>query len=125
MIKQHQWLTARVIPGKQIGKTLGFPTINLDKPGLLAEEKEGVYACLVKIDNKIHKGVLYFGPRLILGEQEKILEIYLFDFDKIIYGQTIMFQLKGYIRPAKNFPDFERFKKKLKEDCQIAREILK
>ncbi len=114
-----------MIAGKQIGKTLGFPTINLDKPGLLTGEREGVYACLVKIDNSLHKGVLYFGPRLILGEKENILEIYLFDFDKNIYGQTISFLLKGFIRPVENFPDFELFKKQLILDCQSASEILK
>lgn len=114
-----------MIAGKQIGKTLGFPTINLDNPGLLTGEREGVYACLVKIDNSLHKGVLYFGPRLILGEKENILEIYLFDFDKNIYGQTISFLLKGFIRPVENFPDFELFKKQLILDCQSASEILK
>lgn len=124
MARQNQWFSAKVIAGKKIANTLGFPTINLDNPGLLTGEKEGVYACLVKIDKKLHKGVLYFGPRLILGEQEKILEIYLFDFDKIIYGQTISFMLKDYIRPVKNFPDFNQFKKQLASDCSRAREIL-
>lgn len=121
---KSMWYSAKVIAGKQIGKTLGFPTINLNKPDLLTVKTEGVYACLVDIQGKIYKGILYYGPRLILKEKENILEIYLFDFDKDIYGQTISFQLKNYIRPVKDFPDFEEFKKQLILDCSRAREIL-
>ncbi len=118
------WLQAKVIPGKQIGRTLGFPTINLGNPKLLSGQKEGVYACLVKIKQEIYHGLLYYGPRLILKEKENILEIYILDFDKDIYDQTISFQLKNYIREVKNFPDFEQFKKQLNLDCSRAREIL-
>lgn len=119
------WFSTKVIPGKQIARTLGFPTINLDNPMLLTGSKEGVYACLVKIDKKIIKGILYFGPRLILGEKENILEIFLFDFDKDIYGREISFQIKDFIRPAIKFSDIGKFKKQLGLDCQSALEILK
>src|SRR3990167_2994145 len=118
------WLKAKVIEGKQIGRKLGFPTINLDNPGLLSGKKEGVYACLVKIDEKIHQGVLYYGPRLILNEKENILEIYLFDFNNDIYGQEVLFQLKDYIRGVENFPDFDAFKNRLASDCRKASQIL-
>ena len=120
----NDWHQAKVIAGKQIGRLLGFPTINLDNPMLLNDQREGVYASLVKIKIKIYPGLLYYGPRLILGETKNILEIYLFDYDKDIYGQMISFQLKGYIRPVKNFPGFEQFKKQLVLDCSRAREIL-
>lgn len=123
-MRETIWFKAKVIPGKQIGRTLGFPTINLDNPALLNDKKEGVYACLVQIGDTIHQGILYYGPRLILNEKENILEIYLFDFDKEIYFQTIKFILKGFIRGVENFPDFEVFKKQLALDCSRAREIL-
>lgn len=120
----NKWYTAKVIPGKQIGRILGFPTINLDNPGLLDGKKEGVYASLVKINDKIYQGILYYGPRLILKEAENILEIYLFDFEQNIYNQVISFQLKAYIRPVKNFPDSSKFKEQLVSDCSRARKIL-
>jgi len=123
-MRETAWFSAKVIPGKKIGKTLGFPTINLDKPASLHGKKEGVYACFVKIDDRIYKGVLYLGPRLIWAEKEIILEIFILDFDKILYGQTISFQLKDYIRPPQNFPDINQFKKQLALDCSRAREIL-
>lgn len=123
-LSTNNWYQAKVIPGKQIGRKLGFPTINLDNPALLTGKKEGVYACLTKIDNKIYKGVLYYGPRLILDEQENILEICIFGFTKELYGKIIGFQLKGYIRPVKNFSSFNLFKKQLASDSSRAKKIL-
>lgn len=123
-MKKAIWFTAKVIPGKQLGRTLGFPTINLDNPRVLGNHPEGVYVCMVKVDKQLYKGLLYYGPRLILKEKENILEIYILDFDKNVYEQTISFQLKDYIRPVKDFSNFEQFKKQLVLDCRTAREIL-
>ncbi|MBI4991235.1 riboflavin kinase [Candidatus Gottesmanbacteria bacterium] len=124
-MRETVWFKAKVIQGKRIAHTLGFPTINLDNPTVLHGQKEGVYACLVKLDTKIYKGVLYYGPRLILGEIEKILEIFVFDFEKEIYGETVSFQTLDFIRGVQNFPNFNAFKKQLVLDCQKAKEILK
>lgn len=123
-LNTNPWYKAKVIPGKQVGRTLGFPTVNLDNPQLLEGQKEGVYACLVKIDDTIYQGVLYYGPRLILKEKKNILEIFLFDFDKEIYHQTIIFILKGFIRGVENFQNLEVFKKQLAIDCSRTRKIL-
>lgn len=123
-MKRSIWLKAKVIEGKRIGRTLGYPTINLDNPRLLSGKNEGVYACLVKIGAKIHQGILYYGPRLILNEKDNILEIYVLDFDKEIYGHDVLFLLKGFIRGVKNFADFNLFKKQLDEDYSRARQIL-
>ncbi|MBI3379577.1 riboflavin kinase [Candidatus Gottesmanbacteria bacterium] len=124
-MKKTIWFSAKVIAGKQIGRTLGFPTINLDNPSLLSGKKEGVYAVLVEIKNKNYHGLLYYGPRLILQEKENILEIYLFDFDKDIYDQEINFQLKNFIRSVENFSNFDQFKKQLAEDVKKARELIR
>lgn len=119
------WYKAKVIHGKKLATTLGFPTLNLDNPDVMAGEREGVYACWLKVDKKIYKGALYYGPRLILNETAKILEIYVFDFDKEIYGKEVSFQLVDFIRGVRNFPDFASFKKQLTLDCQKAQDLLK
>lgn len=122
--KNNFWSHARVIPGKRIAATLGFPTINLDNVAILSGKKEGVYAVLVKFEDKIHPGVLYYGPRLILGEKEKIAEIFILNYMGDLYGKTVYFHLKEFIRPPKNFPDFAEFKQQLISDCSRARQIL-
>lgn len=122
---ENNWYQAKVIPGKKIAKTLGFPTINLSNATQLQGKKEGVYAALVKIEGKIYSGVLYYGPRLILSEKEKIVEIFIFGFAGDLYHKTVQFSLKKFIRKPENFPNFSEFKKQLGRDCKIAREILK
>jgi len=104
---------------------MGFPTINLADPGILAGHKDGVYAATVSIENENHLGLLYKGPRLILGETETILEIYLLDFEREIYGQTVSFRLLNFIRGVMDFSDTEAYKKQLKKDVQGAGKLLK
>lgn len=122
--KISKWFGAKVIPGNQYGRVLGYPTINIDNPGLLKGNKAGVYASYVKISGKQYKGVLYFGPRLILGEKENILEIFILDFDDDVYGKTVLFTLRQFLRPARNFKNPDQFKKQLSLDCQKADKIL-
>ena len=84
------WLKAKVIEGKKLGRTLGYPTLNLDQPYLLTGKKEGVYACKMKIGGKLYHGALYYGPRLILKEKNNILEIFVFDFTKNNFNEIVV-----------------------------------
>lgn len=108
-----------------MGKKFGFPTINLENPHILPAYNEGVYAAEVSIAGKNHAGLLYKGPRLILGETESILEIYLLDFDRDIYGQTVTFKLLDSIRGVISFPNIDDFKIQLKKDVKAAEKIFR
>ena len=118
------WINDRVIHGKKIGRVLGFPTINLENPKLLEGEREGVYLSEIQINGKKYHGVLFFGPRLILKEKEKVLEIFLIDFDENVYGKEVSFRLLEYIRGVRNFKSKKSFQKQLSADFQKAREII-
>jgi riboflavin kinase / FMN adenylyltransferase len=112
----HKWYSAKVINGSQKGRTIGFPTMNLDNPALLAGEWEGVYAALIKIEGKIYQGALFFGPRKIMKDIKPVLEIHVFDFDKEIYGQEITFSLQKYVRETINFSNFSLLRYQLDID---------
>ena len=115
---------SRVYEGERLGTKLGFPTLNLDKnsfPG----GRRGVYACFVDIIGKRYKGVLYFGPRIILGEKNDVLEIHVLNFHLSVYGETVSFEMGKFIRGVKNFSDSSAFSRQLESDCQKARDILK
>jgi len=119
---ENRWYQAIVVPGKKMGRFLSFPTINLF-PSLMREQRKGVYASRIKIKGHEYFGVLYYGPRLILGETKNVLEIYVFDFNQEIYGETVSFQPQKYIRGVMNFTDTKSFQAQLQLDCQRAREF--
>lgn len=115
------WLEGRVLKGDQTGRTIGFPTINL-LPAILDDRistlEKGVHAAWVKIDGKLYRGALYFGPRVVKDETNDVLEIHILDFDKEVYGDSVSFQIKEFIRPIMDFESLEDLKD------QIAKDIL-
>lgn len=117
----NKWHKAKVIKGQNLGSKLGFPTVNLDNPDTLKGQEKGVYATEVKIGNSIFSGALFYGPRLVLGEKENILEIFILDFNKKIYGETVSFRLIKFIRLPENFPNPLALKKRLEKDVQEIR----
>ncbi|HSW97276.1 MAG TPA: riboflavin kinase [Candidatus Saccharimonadales bacterium] len=112
----QQWYKSKVFRGDQSGRTINFPTVNLSIDSIDQQMKQGVYASIVKYEEKLYKGALYFGPRLVVGETKLVLEIYILDFQKEIYGETIEFQIKDFSRGVQNFDSFEAMKAQLQED---------
>lgn len=112
------WYESKVLTGNKQGRTIGFPTLNLDPLAIPPILKEGVYASLVKHNGNIYKGALFFGPRVMLNETHQVLEIYVFDFSKEIYGETVSFQVKDFIREVRNFASMDELKVQIKKDIQ-------
>lgn len=112
------YYTSLVYKGDQLGRTIGFPTLNLDVTVLPKTMQEGIYAATVIIDGKTYKGALYFGPRLVVGETKNVLEIHVIIFNKEIYGQKVSFSIGKFIRKIANFSSMEEMKKQLDKDKQ-------
>lgn len=117
------WIKGKVITGEKLGRTIGFPTANLN-PSLWPGGKRGVYACLVELD-KIYAGALYFGPKLVLDETIDVLEIHILDFNRDIYNKELMFAVTAYIRPPRDFINLHLLKLALEDDVKQVRNSLK
>lgn len=117
------WYEAEVVHGNKIGGALGYPTLNLSNPKLLAGFETGVYAASVKITDKIYQGVLYFGPRMVLSETNNIIEIFLLDFGSQIYGEKISFRLIQFIRKVMDFSNFDSLKKQIDKDVNQVKTV--
>ena len=121
------WLEGRVIKGDQTGRTIGFPTINL-LPAILDDRistlEKGVHAAWVKIDSKLYKGALYYGPRVVKNETHDVLEIHILDFDDVVYGDTVSFQIKEFVRPIMDFESLEELKDQITKDILTVRKLL-
>lgn len=110
------WYSSQVFKGDQSGRTIGFPTINLDPSVIPQHMQQGVYAAIVKHQGKQYIGALYLGPRLVVGETKTVLEIHLLDFDKEIYGENVSFQIKDFVRGILDFASFDEMKQQLQKD---------
>lgn len=115
------WYKSVVVTGSKLGRTLGFPTANLDAAILTHVTQEGVYAAKVRLSGQVHFGALYLGPRLVLDETKRVLEIFVLDFDGDLYGQTLEFQLGAFVRGPMDFDSFDALITQLEADVAAIR----
>lgn len=113
----------KVLTGEKAGRTIGFPTVNLSPHIVPATLRQGVYAAAVEYKNKEYKGALYYGPRLVKKETKAVLEIYIIDFDKEIYGEWISFEIIKFIRGIRNFNSMDLLKKQITIDIADIKKI--
>ncbi|QQS19782.1 riboflavin kinase [Candidatus Saccharibacteria bacterium] len=121
-MKQPDNYSGIVLRGNQYGRTLGFPTANFDADILKHVEQEGVYACSVHLGSQFYRGALYLGPRIVLHETKRVLEIHILDFNQDIYGQTLSFQLGRFIRPPLDFDGLGALKAQFAADIAAVKQ---
>lgn len=116
-----------IIKGKQLGRTIDFPTANIQIPETnKLIPKLGVYAVKVRLeDDSNHFGMMNIGVRPTISEKKEIsCEVHLFDFKQNIYNQQISVYLLHRIRNEKRFASVEELKNQLQKDEQIIRNLL-
>jgi riboflavin kinase/FMN adenylyltransferase len=116
---------AEVTQGKQLGRTLGFPTANMVLPAE-AELKYGIYAVrLRRADGSLHDGVASFGRRPTVDEDgAPLLETFVFDHSGDFYGETCQVSLFGYLRGEVEFDGLDALVAQMKRDEEEARALL-
>jgi riboflavin kinase/FMN adenylyltransferase len=118
------FVSGEVIHGEKRGRDLGFPTANL-KLDPACGLKHGIYAVRVAVGGKRRDGVASFGVRPMFDDGAPLLEVFLFDFDGDLYGQTIDVAFIGWIRHEQKFPTIEALKRQMLADSAQARDALK
>lgn len=118
-------LNGTVVKGRQLGRTIGFPTANLqvDDPSKLIPAN-GVYAVDVEYAGQTLGGMLNIGFRPTVAGTNQTIETYIFDFDKDIYGEHITLKFKEFLRPEQKFNGLPALVAQLKRDEESARTIL-
>ncbi|MDR2683688.1 MAG: bifunctional riboflavin kinase/FAD synthetase [Dysgonamonadaceae bacterium] len=115
-------LSGEVIHGNHLGRTIGFPTANLDwkhKDKIIPHE--GVYAVNVQVESHSYRGMAYIGKRpTVASTGEQRIEVHIFDFDRDIYGELLRFELTEFLRPDIRFNNLEQLKEQLARDKQNA-----
>lgn len=114
--------SGRVAHGQKLGRTLGFPTANINLKRV-ASPLTGVFAVslLVKSSGKFTRGVANVGCKPTVGRFKPSLEVHLFDFNEDIYGEHVEVQFHKKLRDEMHFSDLEQLKQQIKKDSQSAR----
>lgn len=103
--------------GNQLGRILGFPTLNVLWPEDKLVPPRGVYLCRVYMEGRGYNGVANIGVKPTVSEEEIVrTESFLFDYDGIAYGKEVMIELIEYVRPEHKFADEERLKMSVNDD---------
>jgi riboflavin kinase/FMN adenylyltransferase len=123
MLGREYTILGTVTHGDNLGKKIGFPTANLSAH---SEQfpPNGVYAAEASIDGELHRGVINLGvrPTVSGGKSERVLEIYLFDFNRDIYGHDVEVRFSKFLRPEKKFENLDALVQQIRQDVQQARE---
>ncbi len=138
--QHHIVVTGKVNSGQKIGRTIGFPTANIDTLPNKQTIKTGVYFGTCQIlapqtqpNQTIQKTsfplkyhcLAYFGPRYIFEEKTDVFEVYLYNFKGILYGYTIETTLLKYIRPPYKTNSIKQLQTQLENDKKQGQKLIK
>jgi len=112
----------RVVRGDQRGRTIGFPTANLDCESVLLPA-DGVYAVVMRVDGDLHRGVANLGVRPTFAAGRSV-EAHLFDFDGDLYDRDARVGFVKRIRGERKFDGIEALKAQIATDAAAARQAL-
>ena len=112
-------IKSKVIKGEGIGKSIGFRTANLDINDFKNTElkKFGVYACEVKFEKKLYKGILHYGPKKTFNNNISA-EVLIINFNQNIYNKKLEIKNFNKIRDIKKFTSKNQLVKQIKKDIK-------
>ena len=113
-------LSGRIAHGQKLGRQLGYPTINI-KMGDKTLIVKGIFAVQVKgIDNQPLRGVASIGTRPTVNGVDTILEVYILDFDRDVYGYRVVVEFLHKIRDEEKFASLEELTAHIAQDTEKA-----
>lgn len=111
------FFSGKVIEGKQIGRTIGFPTANIQlQESYKMLPKNGVYVVSSKIDDVLYYGMMNIGKNPTIGENEQSIEVHFFEFNQDLYKKTIEISILTNIREEIKFNTINDLRNQLEHD---------
>jgi riboflavin kinase/FMN adenylyltransferase len=124
MLGREYTILGTVVQGEHLGKKIGFPTANLSAH---SEQfpPNGVYFAQATLNGIAYPGVVNLGyrPTVSSGNSERVLEIYLLDFDCDIYGKDVEVRFVRYLRPEQKFENLDALVRQIELDVEQARRL--
>lgn len=117
-------ISGRVARGRQLGRTLGFPTVNIRMRRRVAP-RYGVYAVRVRLpDGGEQFGAASLGVRPAVAGRDCLLEVYLLDFDGDLYARRIDVSFEAFIRSERDFDSLDNLTRQMQADVADVRAVL-
>ena len=125
MLGRHYAMSGRVVYGQQLGRTLGFPTANIPVKRRKTVTS-GIFAVRVHgLPEGVLDGVASIGTRpTVTGDGEMLLEVFIFDFDRMIYGEYLEVDLIAKLRDEEKYPDLDTLVEQMHKDVANAKAAL-
>ncbi|KRB82807.1 riboflavin biosynthesis protein RibF [Sphingomonas sp. Root710] len=117
-------IQGKVQHGDKLGRTIGYPTANIDMDRYL-RPKYGIYAVRGLLpDGRVIDGAANIGIRPTFDPPKELLETHFFDFAESLYDQCVEIELIAYIRPEAKFDSLDALTAQMDKDCAEAKRIL-
>lgn len=120
MLGRPYAVAGRVVAGRRLGRTLGFPTLNLT----ISDEQlppDGVWTVRVRTGSAWRRGVANLGRRPTVGGEDRTLEAHLFDFSGDLYGAWVEVEFGRFLRAERKFDSLEELSAQIARDVAAAR----
>ena len=115
-------IEGRVVGGKRLGRTIGFPTANLDVNGKI-ECAGGVYFALCEVDAKVYRVILNIGSHPTVPDGAPPVEAHLLDYSGDLYGRKLSVRLKQFMRAEVKFDSLSALRAQLEADRRTAQTL--
>ncbi len=122
MLAHEFFLTGKVIKDRQIGRTMDFPTANIEYPTGKYPLKKGVYETRVTVEGKTYKGITNYGARPTFDNDKITTETHLDGFEGDLYGKDLTVEFIRYLRDIQKFESVAQLKNQLTTDIRRVRE---
>lgn len=121
MLTEPYFVLGTVKEGKKLGRTIGFPTVNVEAYPLKLFPPNGVYATKTLYQGKFYYGVTNIGINPTVNGTQKIVETYLLDFNQMIYGEEIQTFFYEFLRSEKKFDSIDDLQNQIQVNAEQAR----
>lgn len=121
MLSRYYSIKGKIIHGKKLGRTIGFPTANMEVNHENVIPKKGVYYTNVEFNNKIYKGITSVGNNPTVNGKELTIETFILNFEETIYEKEIRLYFISRIRDEIKFNSLGELINQLKKDEAYAK----
>jgi len=118
-------LSGTLVRGKGRGKSLGYPTLNLEIPARKLLPQDGVYSAGVQLEGKIYVGMMYVGPKPTFDDYTRSVEVHVFGLQKDVSDLSLELFVESWVREPKKFAHPEHLKDQLKSDEKRIKEMFR